>query len=165
MSVFDIVVLLFLLISAILGFSKVFAKQMFGLLAIILGIYCAFKFSGLVSSILSNWVETDESVLKVAAFIITLLLVWIGIILLGKVLDKLLKLAALGLVNRLFGAVFAIAQTLLVFSALVYAFGFLGMSKNESVKKEISKSVLYTPLKQVAETALPYLNFNKFNEI
>lgn len=159
MSVFDIVVISLLLISAILGFKNGFVKQLFGLLAVFLGVYCAFKFSGLISSLIQKLITVDPLTLSVVAFILIMILVWIGVVFLGKLLNSMVKLAALAFINRLLGLLFATIQTLFIISAMVYAFSYLEVSKEQAVNNELSKSKLYQPMLRTAKAAFPYIKF------
>ena len=164
MSVFDVIVIVLLIISAIFGFRKGLIMQLFGLLAIFLGVYCAFKFSGLISSLIGKWTEVDPVVLSVVAFIIIMILVWVAVVLLGKLLDTMIKVAALGLLNRFFGVVFAVVKTVFIIGVIVYALSFLNITKNEEINKDLEKSQIYKPMRRLTEAAFPYINFYKFDK-
>jgi len=163
MSIFDIIIITLIAVSAIFGFYKGIVLQLFGLLAVMLGVFCAYKFSGILSSIISKWIDVDAVVLSAVAFIIIMVFVWIAIVLFGKLFDKMLKIAALGLTNRLFGLLFSIVKTICIASVITYAIGFLKLSEDKVINDDFEKSKLYKPMKRIAEAAFPYINFNKFN--
>ncbi|MDR1056153.1 MAG: CvpA family protein [Prevotellaceae bacterium] len=164
MSVFDIIVIILLAISAVSGFHKGLIMQIFGILAIFLGVFCAFKFSGFAASLIGKFIDVNTVTLSVIAFIITVLAVWIGVILLGRLLDTMFKMVAMGLFNRLFGSVFALIKTIFIIGIIVYALNYLNLSDESFIKKDFAKSKIYGPMERLTEAAFPYINFDKFDK-
>ena len=156
MTVFDIVLASFLVLGFISGFIKGLFSEIASLVAVILGIYVAIHFSYYAEDFLSDsilgWSSRTN---KIVGYIITFLGVVLLVIFIGKVLTKLVDIAALGLGNKLLGGFFGVLKIALIFS---FIFVFMDKIKSkipfitEKVKEE---SVLYEPIKIMAPTLFP----------
>lgn len=122
MELFDIVVFLFIGYGLIRGFSKGFIIEVSGFLALFAGIYGAFHFSDLVRLQLSKHVDWNPKTIEITSFLILFIGCVYVISLLAKMLTKVLKLAALGFINRLLGATFGILKMTLILCALLMAY-------------------------------------------
>ena len=84
---------------------------------------------------------------------------------LGKLLEGVLKLVMLGWVNKLLGVVFSLFKTFLIIGLVIIAFNALNNSFGIIKPEVISDSVLYEPVKSLADAIFPYiksmLTFNK----
>lgn len=120
MNWLDIVLLLILGISVVSGFAKGFAKLVIGFLATVAGFLCGLWFYGSVAGLLLPYVSH-----KGIANFIGFLLIFLGVVLLGalvgKLLGLLLKWAGLSWLNRLMGGVFGLLRGLVFAIALVLA--------------------------------------------
>jgi membrane protein required for colicin V production len=116
----DIVLLLILGVSVAGGIAKGFARLVVGLLATVAGFLCALWFYGSASGFLLPYVSH-----KGIANFIGFLLIFLGMVLLGalvgKLLGLLLKWAGLSWLNRLMGGVFGVLRGLVFAIALVLA--------------------------------------------
>jgi membrane protein required for colicin V production len=80
--------------------------------ALILGIYLAIKFSNLVGAIFTGFVPSwNPKYIEITAFIITFIMVLIGIHLSAKILTKLADFAFLGWINKFAGVIFSLLKT------------------------------------------------------
>ena len=164
MSAFDIIVIALLAVSAFFGFRKGLIMQLFGLVAIIAGVFCAFKFSELVSGWIVKWIDVDGVALSVISFIVIVLAVWIGVILLARVITAMFKITVLGMFNHLLGALFAMLQSFFIISAIVYSLSFWNVEDN-AITKSIKESKSYEPMKRTAEVVFPYIDFSKIKDL
>lgn len=153
MNVIDIVLSIFLLLGCVRGFFKGFFVELAGLVALILGIYAAIHFSDRMFSFLQLFITWEERYLTILAFALTFTIVVIIISIIGKVLTKMAGILALGLVNRLLGAIFGMLKT--AFLASIF-FMFLNQSEAFRIEEETKEgAVLYPPVEKLAPMLLP----------
>ena len=157
MNALDIIILLLLVPAAVAGFSSGFVRQVSSLLALILGVWLAFRLSSAVSVWLAGLVSASPAVLNIISFVVILLAVAILLHLIGAALTKLLKIIMLGWLNRLLGVVFALLKALLLLGVLVLLFDSIN-SRFELVSEDfLGKSLLYGLLRDGANALFPYL--------
>ena len=153
MNYIDIILGGLLLISVVMGWRQGLVRQVFGILALLLGVFCAYKFSGFTAHYLSKWFAMNESVTNTVAFAITFIAVLFLVILIGRIADKFIKMVALGFVNRLLGAILCALKAVLIISIcliILQSFDILSAEK-------IRNSYLYHPLESIGNTVFPYI--------
>ena len=147
MNKIDVILALPLIWGAFIGFKKGLILELASFVGLILGIYGAIKFSDFTAQQLTKYVEVSAEWLGLISFILTFIGIVVSVFLLAKLLDKTLKLVALGFVNRLLGLLFGSLKYLLIVSTLIYFFENLN-TKFEFVEKDFDKgSLLYKPIK------------------
>ena len=161
MSYFDIILIILTAWAAISGFRKGFVMQLFGLLALFVGIFCAYQLSDTLASLVHKMIAVDKTSIAILLFAITLIAVWAIILALGKMLEKVLKIAALGFINRLFGVIFSVAKAGFIIGVVVIIISYFNLNRYEPIGNDLAKSKLYEPLKQIAHAAFPYIIFGK----
>ncbi len=162
MNYFDIVVGLILAFALFKGFKNGLIIELASLVALVLGLLGAIKFSDITASYLSEYINSSH--IGLIAFIVTFILIVIGVHLVAKVVDKMVSAIALGPVNRILGAVFSLLKYAFIISVLVAVInGFDRDSKllSEDMK---SKSYLYEPVSSIAPLVFPYLHFDTVKE-
>ncbi len=85
------------------------------------------------------------------------LLISTGIILLAKLFTSLINMAALGIFNKIAGAVFGGLKYALVISIVIFYFNKLDTKYNWLSPDTKAESHLYYPLAKVAPVALPVI--------
>ncbi|MDR2130976.1 MAG: CvpA family protein [Odoribacteraceae bacterium] len=150
MNYVDIILLIPLAYGAFRGFSRGLIVEVATLLALILGVYFALRWSALFEGVLQEYFTVPGAYSYYIAFAIIFLLVVVAIHLLGKLLTKIAHLIALGLLNRLLGTLFGVLKIAIVLCAVLFLidaidtrYGFI----SEETKKE---SLLYGPLVRFA---------------
>lgn len=123
-SSIDWVIGLFLVIGFFRGFQKGLLLELFGLAGAILGFYAAVYCSAPVANFLAQYTNFTAQTLAITAFILTFLLAFIALKILGKTLTALLNFLALGLLNRLLGALFGLLKTTIILCALLFLSSF-----------------------------------------
>lgn len=118
MNFLDIIVLLLLAYAFLQGFFKGFVIELASVLMLLFGVYVAVVFSGWVGSYLSD--NSNEEIQKLSryAFIISFMLLLIGVYFMANLLTKMLKLVALGLLNKIGGGVLSVVKIVIVLSVL-----------------------------------------------
>ena len=160
----DIVLILILALGVWSGFKKGFIVSLFDVIGLGLGVYGGIHFS----DAFAEWLKTEFNIgidwLPFSAFLVTLLLILLVVHLLAKAITKALKLAMLGTVNKVGGAVFGLARSVL-FLSLALLFLHPLNKKSEFVSDEaLEASVLYTPIYLTATTVIPALLTSDFFE-
>ncbi|MDR2814191.1 MAG: CvpA family protein [Prevotellaceae bacterium] len=160
MNIFDIVFALLFCIAVYSGVKQGLIMQVAALLSILLGVYCAAKFSGFLAS----WI-TGFGVGTQAVSIISFALAFIGVVILarlaGHVAQRIVRLALLGWLNRLLGVIFSLAKMALIISITLLIINTIDGELHFMPREKVSKSKLYTPLSSLAPSLLPYLDFGK----
>jgi membrane protein required for colicin V production len=130
-SIFDLSFLVALVIAVISGFVKGFVRQLLGLAGIFAGTYCAYKLSLALTEWWSGHFNVDPKVMKIVTFIILATIIYALVIWLAILLGKLLKMAMLSWINRLFGMLFGAMKIVLLFGAVAYAICYLKLAGME----------------------------------
>ncbi len=155
MNTVDVILALILLFGAVRGFFRGFFAELASLIGFIAGIYGAVYFSHILSDFLSERVSWNIYFVNLMAFAITFILIVFLISLAGGVLTKMVNLAMLGILNKLFGAAFGFIKIAFVTSVVIMFFS----ATNEDLKlveeETLEKSVLYPPVRVLGPSILP----------
>jgi membrane protein required for colicin V production len=157
MSVIDIVLLGFLLLGLVRGFIRGFFVEVASLVALIAGIYGAIHFSYYVAELLMDRVDWNEKTVNITAFAITFIVIVMVIALAGKALTKLADFAALGILNKLLGALFGGLKMALILSVLLNIFEKLNTTITFLDKEHTEDAVLYKPVKSLVPLIFPFV--------
>src|SRR5690606_10587388 len=164
MSVIDIVLLGFVLLGLIRGFLKGFFVEVASLVALVAGVYGAIHFSDYAASFFEDSVDWDEKYVNILAFTITFIVIVLAIALAGKALTKLADFAALGILNKLLGAVFGVLKIGLILSILLIVFDNMNNTIPFADEEDLETSVLYKPVKSLAPMLFPSI-LNKGKDV
>jgi membrane protein required for colicin V production len=157
MNYFDIGIAIPLLWSVYRGFKKGLVIEIASLVALVLGIWGGTNFSHYAASLINeNW-EVSAKWLPILAFSLTFLAIVIGVFALAKLLERVIKLVALGLVNRIFGALFGMLKVVLILSVVFYLLGTVQQQYHLLPEKLMEESVLFGPIQKIAPALLPHM--------
>ncbi|MBK6344691.1 MAG: CvpA family protein [Bacteroidales bacterium] len=157
MNYIDLIILIFCILAAIKGFSKGLVISLASLAGLVLGILFSLRYAGDLADFLQKISGSQSKFLLIAAYILCFTLIVVFVNLIGKSIEKVVEIAALGIVNRIAGAVFGVLKVLFVFSAILYLLK-IADPENHFIKPETSKkSFLYSHLEYVLPSALPFL--------
>ncbi len=162
MNYFDIVIGIILILALVRGFKNGLVVELAALAALVLGLLGAVHFSGITESYLSQYLSSNY--IGIIAFIITFVLIVIGVHLLARVIDKLIQAVALGTLNRIMGALFSLLKYAFIISVLMAVVN--GLERNFKFLPEAQKesSRLYEPIASIAPFVFPYLKFDTVTE-
>jgi len=167
MSKVDIILIIPILWGAFMGFRKGFVLELASLVGLILGIYGALKFSGYTAEKLTQYIQVTTEWMGLLSFLVTFVAIVFAVFLAAKILDRALKLVALGLINRLLGLLFGVLKYALILSTLLYFFENLN-TKFSFVEKDYKKnSILWEPIKAATmpfRSLLENFEINKVEE-
>lgn len=155
MSVIDIVLGALILFGIIRGFMKGLFVEVASIIALVAGVYGAIHFSNFASEFLQSKTEWDEKTINITAFAITFIVIVLAIALAGKALTKLADFAALGIINKLLGALFGGLKIGLILSVLLLIFTRMNNTIPFADEEDLEESVLYKPVKALVPMILP----------
>ena len=157
MNTLDIILLICFIPALIQGIRKGFIAQAISIVSIIAGIWTSARFADVVSAWIGQFITASEQVLKVVAFAIILVIVFLVLAAVGKLLEGMFKLVMLGWLNKLLGVVFALIKTGLIVGLVIIAFSSLNETFKFVQESVLNESVLYPPLKNLALEVFPYI--------
>jgi membrane protein required for colicin V production len=155
MNYLDIIIGIILIAGAIKGFVKGFVYEIAVLGALFLGIYAAFKFSYIITPWLSKTSGVGIDTVRYVSGFVMFLLVVIGIIFLAKLFTSLANMAALGIFNKIAGAIFGLLKHGLLLSIGLYFFNQLDTKHHYLDTDKKADSALYYQLLKIAPAVLP----------
>jgi membrane protein required for colicin V production len=155
MSFLDIVLGGLLCYSLFKGIRNGLFVELASFLSLILGIYIAIKFSDVIRAILSGWVHWNPHTIQVIAFILTFIVVVVGIYLLGKFLTGIADFAFLGWLNSLGGGFFRVLKTVLIISIFFTVFEKINYHNYLAKKETLDKSLFFNPIQKVSGFIFP----------
>lgn len=157
MNFLDLVLLVPLLWGCYRGFSKGLVFELTTFVALFAGVYGALHFSGIAKPyLIAAWGEEPEH-LPIIAFAVTFLVIILGIHLLGRLLDRLMKWVALGLINRLLGAIFGVLKIGLFMMALLVMVRTLDPGKGNVIPEKTQKgSFLLSHMDRMTKKVMRY---------
>ena len=138
------------------GYVKGLMLSLASLAGLIGGIWAAAQCSHLVAESLDPYVSWSKNTLHSASLAITFLAVLVGMYFLGKFLERILNFVALGLLNKVAGAVFGGAKVAFIMSGgivfLNHAYG-----HRQWVPDGQAHGALIGPLESLAPAVAPSL--------
>jgi membrane protein required for colicin V production len=167
---FDILVIIFGGFGLIRGWFKGFIIEISSLVAIFLASLGAVHFSELLSQKLINEYGFETPLLPYFSFgftfIVILILVFVG----AKLLEKVIKIAMLGIFNRIAGALFGMFKSFLIIGFFVFIAQSIGEELKLNLEKEdeesiFQQSVSFPYFEEGIRTILPTLQNLDFETI
>ena len=120
MTLVDWVIMIVLAVAAIAGLAQGFVRSVFGLAGLVLGLQLAFRNFPRAAARLMPLVHS-EPVANAIAFIGIAIVIMALAALVGHVLAKLFRIIGLGWLDSLAGAVFGLAEGVLLISVCILA--------------------------------------------
>ena len=157
MNIIDIILLILLAVALIAGFRKGFVKQVISLAVLIVGAWLSTRLATEVSQWLVALLKYEGAMLNIVSFILIFLAVAILLNLIGKLIEKILKITMLGWLNRLLGMIVSVFKIAILLGIAVYLIDSLNNILGFIPEEDIASSQLYAPIKGVAETLFPFI--------
>lgn len=155
MSFLDMILGALLAFSLYKGIKNGLFIEVASFISLVLGIYIAIKFSSFMKEIIVKYVSWNPNTIQITAFILTFILVVIGVYLLAKILTGIADLAFLGWMNKLGGGFFRVLKTILILSIVIALFEKINFNNTFAKKETLDNSVFYNPIKTVATFVFP----------
>ena len=157
MTVFDIIVGSLLAFAVYNGIKKGLFVELGTFVAFLIGIYVTIRFSSFVKAYLSEHFHINSKYVGMTAFLLTFVLVVVGIYFLAKTLTKMAKLAHLGWVNQGAGALFSLFKTIMALGIIFNLFQKINTNYVIVKKESIDNSIFYNPVLETAMFVYPSL--------
>lgn len=157
MNIIDAIILICLIPALIQGLRKGLISQAISIVSLIAGIWASARFADIVTAWVSQYITASDQILKIVAFALILIVVFLALGLLGRLLESILNFAFLGWLNRLLGAVFSLMKALLILGLVILLFSSLNSSLGLVKPEVLADSALYRPLKELADTIFPFI--------
>ncbi|MDP3938191.1 MAG: CvpA family protein [Deltaproteobacteria bacterium] len=141
MTPIDIGILAVVGLSALLGLARGAVREIFGLAALILGFALALGQYAEGALLLAPWIA-DSLAAQAAAFFAIFIAAWILFSLAGALVRRVMKLLALGWLDRLGGLVFGLARGSLLVALVAWSFIAFGIQPEQLVSSEMSRKIL-----------------------
>ncbi|MCV9927730.1 CvpA family protein [Flavobacterium sp. LS1R49] len=166
MSFLDMILGALLAYSLYKGIKNGLFVEVASFISLLLGIYLAIKFSSLMKELIIKHVSWNPNTIQITAFILTFILVVIGVYFLAKILTGIADFAFLGWVNKLGGGFFRVLKTILILSIFIALFEKINFNNTFAKKETLDKSFFYNPIKKVAAFVYPSIEkwYDTFKE-
>ena len=149
MNYLDVFIVIPLIWGLYKGLSRGIIKELASLLGLALGIYGALRFSEQFHLLIQENTSIDESFIPIIAFAVTFLIIILMVRVLGLILDKIIKMVALGLISRVLGGVFGVLKMALITSALLLIVNSIDQQLEIIPKEQKKKALLYQPISEI----------------
>ncbi|WP_396210313.1 CvpA family protein [Flavobacterium sp.] len=156
MSFIDIVFAILLGFAIYKGFKNGFFVEVASFIGLLVGIYVALKFSNWIGAVFSGFFPTWHSkYITITAFILTFILVLIGIHLSAKMLTKVFNVAFLGGINKIAGIIFSVLKMILTLSVVLFIVEKININNLLIAKETQKNSIFYHPIQNSAKAIYP----------
>jgi membrane protein required for colicin V production len=120
MSKADLILIVVLFIGAYSGYKEGFLMELFGLLAIVLGVLGGFKLMGYAMIYLQDEFHADKATLPYIAFFVVFIIIVIIVTLIGRMFKHMADKSFLGSMDKALGACLGMFKTAFVVSVIVW---------------------------------------------
>lgn len=148
MNYIDIIFIIPIVWFTYQGFQRGFIIELASLAALILGIYAALSFSEYAEGFLVNNLNLEPTYLPVVSFILTFIVIVFLVYSVGKILEKVINMVALGFINKLAGGVFGLLKGAVLISIVLMVINHFNDDLIAAEKKK--GSMLYKPVEGIA---------------
>jgi len=151
----DVVILIPILLALWRGFRRGLILELATLVGLALGIYAGLHFSYYASDLLQSKLEIESEHLPILSFAVTFLVVVIAVFLLGKALERIVKMIAISFFNKLAGALFSVTKVATIIALLLVIFDRFNSDFEWVKAEELDRSLAYKGLVEAGSVVLP----------
>ncbi|MDR1679106.1 MAG: CvpA family protein [Prevotellaceae bacterium] len=163
MNALDVVFGIVLLYGLIKGIFRGFILEAASFIGVVSGIYIANIFDENVAQYIGEYCDLSSRFSQPIAFFLIFAAIVVLCHFVAKIIDKAAKMMMLGWLNKLLGATFSLLKYAFIISILLNVIQAIdSRDKLISLDKKAC-SHLYLPLKNLAPTAMPYIDETDFN--
>ncbi len=155
MTVLDWMIVAFIGIGVVIGYSKGIIRQLASLLGLVAGLLIARAMFAKVGETLAAELGASLTFAQILSFVLIGVLVPVGFLLLASVMTKAVEVVRLGFVNRLLGAGMGGLKYLIFAALFINLVEYTDSESNLIAKTTKSSSVLYYPIKELSEFFYP----------
>jgi len=157
MTFFDLLIGGLLAYALFKGIQNGLFAELASLVSLVIGIYIAVKFSAIMASLISSIVHWNPYTIKTVAFVLTFIVVVVGIYMLSKFFTGLADFAYLGWINKVGGGVFRVLKAILIISIFLTVFEKINYHNFLAKKETLDKSLFFNPIQKTADFLFPSL--------
>ena len=139
------------------GLMSGFVRSLSVFVGLILGIYLAHVYAPDLSPTISEWFTMSANQCLSLSYVIIFIAVMVLVAIIARVLDKFLHLIMLGWLNKLLGAIFGFCKWAIILSFFIMVIEYANNKFEFLSPAKKSESLLYTPIKKVIPTIMPYV--------
>jgi membrane protein required for colicin V production len=155
MNLLDFILLIPIIWLCIRGFQKGLIIELASLVGIILGIIAAYYFGGYVQDFIKEYLSLKEHTSRIIAYILIFLVVLLIVWLIGKMLEGVIDVVAMGWLNKLLGAIVGLAKGIVVVCIILYIFEKTDPRQNVITPSVKEKSMFYQPAMRLVHWVVP----------
>jgi len=164
MNWIDFVIIILLVFGLARGFIDGFIKELASLLALILGIWGAIKFSSFTAERLYDYFDMTSQYTGIIAFLITFVIIVILVHFVGVIVDMFLDKISLGVLNSLLGLLFGLFKTALILSVIFTVLNAIDAKHRFLPARTIETPRLYSPIADIAPALFPIIGEGNFDK-
>lgn len=154
----DIIVLLLILVPGIWqGLKQGFIHQIVTIVALLLGVWVAYRFADSIGTQISQYVTLPENVVHILAFLLILILVYIVLAIIGKLLKKIARATVGGAWDKILGIAFSILKQAFIVGFILVAFSTVNGAFHLVSKETMDGAVVCNMVQNFTETVFPFL--------
>lgn len=133
----DLIFLVILVVAIFKGFSNGFIVALFSLIAYIIGIAGAMKFSTLVADWLDDSINISARWLPALSFILVFIVIVLVIRIGAAIIRKMIQAMMLGMFDRIFGILLYLVLYTIVYSVFMFFINKLNLISTETVNNSL----------------------------
>ena len=161
MNYLDVFLMILIAWGAYNGFVKGLIKELASILGILLGIFLAKNYYPLLDEKLFLLLESDAVFISLISALTIFLFTIMVIKLVASFLTKFLKLIALGLLNKMIGALFGVLKSVLILCVIIFIFSKINLVTNIIEKDNLNSSFIYSKIEKINKIIL-YDNYPEY---
>jgi membrane protein required for colicin V production len=140
--IIDIIIIVVLMIAVIKGYQRGLIVAVFSVLALVIGLAAAMKFSTVVAGYIGKAVNLSDYWLPVISFAVVFLIVVLLVRLGAGLIQKSVQFVMLGWVNRLGGILLYAVLYILIFSIIIFYAEQMDLIKPETKSASVTWSYI-----------------------
>ena len=156
-NILDVIILVCLIPALVQGFRKGFIKQAFSIAAIVLGAWLSFTFSSKVAVWAVPFVKMNGTLLGILSFVLVFAAVCLALMIASNLARKFVSFVMLGWMDKLLGTVFGLLKAVLAIGLAIMLVDAANTVLDLIPESTIKESILYAPVKDIANVVYPYL--------
>ncbi len=162
MNWIDLIIVILLILAVIRGFTDGFVKEVASLLALVLGIWGAIKFSTFTAARLYDWFDMTGQYVGIISFLVTFMIIVVIIHFVGTLADKMIEAISIGFLNRILGMVFGLIKNVLILSVIFTVLNVIDVKHHFLPKARIEESKFYMPISDIVPAIFPVIGQGNF---
>ncbi len=151
MAAIDIVLVAIMIYAIVRGATKGFIVSVASMFGVFISLFVARNYGENVMHFILSKVEWTAETNYIVSFVVVFILMMIMVRFGAIAVSKLAKIAMLGWLDKLLGAVFTWVKCLVIMSACLYVFDRLNNHLHFTSQEYLQSSALYQPVKSIAE--------------